>query len=387
MEDIARRAGVSVATVSLSLRNEPRISLSTRANIAKIARQIGYEPNPYVSALMRSRRHGRPVADRPLLAFVCALEHPDAWRNAVSPTRRYIREGAFQRAAARGYEGREFWLHQDGMSPERFSEMLHARGIQGVVLGPLPDNAPPPALRWEYFSAVSLSVPLASLTVHTICNDHYFSSLRTVQECCRLGYRRPGLVLRESHRTFFQGRWEAGFFTAQQSLPGVAALRPLFLPSLDDPAAVDLGLFNRWLDRERPDVIVALNWECLEGVLKRAALRVPRDIGLASLCCPEKNAHISGVHQDGHHIGATAADVLISMVERHEKGLPEHALTTMIEGSWNPGETLQPKERPKENAEDVAANGVVASKVARATRTANGSRLRPEGSPRELSLV
>jgi LacI family transcriptional regulator len=340
MEDIARRAGVSVATVSLSLRNEPRISAAMRENIATIARELGYEPNPYVSALMRSRRSGRPVSDRPVLAFVCALEQADAWRNAVSPTRRYIREGAFRRAAERGYEGREFWLHQDGMSPERFSEMLHARGIQGVLLGPLPDNAPPPALRWDYFSAVSLSVPLPSLTIHTVCNDHFFSGMRTVQECYRLGYRRPGLVLRESHRTFFQGRWEAGVFAAQQSLPGMASLRSLFVESLDDPEKVDLGGFNRWLDRERPDVIVALNWECVAGVLRRAAMRVPEDIGLASLCCPEKGAAISGVYQDGHHIGATAADVLISLVERHEKGMPEHTLTTMVEGTWNPGATL-----------------------------------------------
>lgn len=373
MEDIARRAGVSVATVSLSLRNEPRISVAMRTSVAKIARELGYEPNPYVSALMRSRRRGRPVADRPVLAFVCALEQADAWRNAVSPTRRYIREGAFRRAAERGYEGREFWLHQDGMSPERFSEMLHARGIQGVLLGPLPDNAPPPALRWEYFSAVSLSVPLPALTVHTVCNDHYFSSLRTVQECHRLGYRRPGLVLRESHRAFFQGRWEAGFYTAHQSLPGVAALRPLFVPSLDNPETVDLGQFNRWLDRERPDVIVALNWECVEAVLRRAAVRVPQDIGLASLCCPEKGASISGVHQDGHLIGATAADVLISMVERHEKGLPVHALTTMVEGSWNEGATLRVKTGGAASSE---------SKSARVTRAPRA------GLPaRELSLV
>lgn len=341
MDDIARRAGVSVATVSLSLRNEPRISVAMRETITAIARELGYEPNPYVSALMRSRRSGRPVSDRPLLAFVCALEHPDAWRNAVSPTRRQIREGAFRRAAERGYEGREFWLHQDGMSPERFSEMLHARGIQGVLLGPLPDNAPPPALRWEYFSAVTLSVPLPSLNIHAVCNDHYFSARRAIEECHKLGYRRPGLVLRSSHRAFFQGRWEAGCYAAQQSLGGMASLRPLFVESLDNPEAVDLGSFNRWLDRERPDVVVALNWECVAGVLRRAAISVPEDMGLVALCCPEKGAPISGMYQDGYHIGATAADVLISAVERHEKGVPVHALSTMIEASWNPGATLR----------------------------------------------
>lgn len=351
MKDIAQRAGVTAATVSMSLRGHPDIPLTTRERIGVIARAMGYRPNPLVSALMRSRRSRRPTTARPVLAFICALERPDAWRNAASPTRRYIRAGAFARAAERGYEGQEFWLHRDGMSPERFSEMLHARGIQGVLFSPLPDGALPPPMLWEHFAAVSLSVPLPSLTLHTVCNDHYFSSLRTVQECHRLGYRRPGLVLRESHRAYFQGRWEAGFFTGQQSLCGVKTLGPLFLDQMDAITAADLKRFERWLDREKPDVVVALNWEFAEAVLKKLGRRVPVDIGLASLCRPEKKSHISGIYQDGHHIGATAADVLISMVERHEKGLPQHALTTMIEGSWSPGETLrlQPAAMEKTN--------------------------------------
>ena len=65
------------------------------------------------------------------------------------------------------------------MSNERFSEMLRARGIQGVLISPLADGAALPALNWDYFSAVSLSVPQPALTVTTVCNDHYFSSLQT----------------------------------------------------------------------------------------------------------------------------------------------------------------------------------------------------------------
>jgi DNA-binding LacI/PurR family transcriptional regulator len=343
MKDIAAKAGVTAATVSMSLRDHPDIPVTTRERIAAIARQLGYRPNPLVSALMRSRRSRRPTTARPVLAFVCALERPDAWRNSASPTRRYIRAGAFARAAERGYEGQEFWLHRDGMSPERFSEMLQARGIQGVLFGPLPDGAPPPAMRWEHFSVVSLSVPLPALTLHTVCNDHYFSSLCTVQECHRLGYRRPGLVLRRSHRSFYQGRWEAGFFTAQQSVSGLKTLAPLFLENMDEMEAADLAAFDRWLTKEKPDVVVALNWEYAGHALKKLGRRVPQDIGLASLCRPDRDSHVSGVYQDGHLIGATAADVLISMVERHEKGLPPHALTTMVEGTWSAGDTLRPQ--------------------------------------------
>jgi LacI family transcriptional regulator len=341
MQDIARRAGVSAATVSMSLRNKPNIPAATRARIAAIARRLGYKPNPYVSALMRTRRSGRALASRPVVALVNALDQADAWRDAPAAIRRRMREGALLRASELGYEGQEFWLHQEGMSPDRFSEMLHARGIQGLLLGPRPDGAPPPPLRWDYFSAVSLSVPLPTLTLRTVCNDHFFSSLRAVLECHRLGYRRPGFVLRASHRVVFQGRWEAGFAAGQQSAVGIEPTQPLFVESVEEVATFQVPVFSRWLKRENPDVIITLGHDCIEAVLLKLGYRIPRDIGLVGLSCPEPMHRVSGIYQNGELIGATAMEILVGHLERHEKGLPTHGVTTMVEGMWNPGETLR----------------------------------------------
>lgn len=347
MKDIARRAGVSTATVSMSLRNQPGIGAGTRDRIAALARRLGYRPNPYVSALMRSRRQGHVHTSRPVVALVNGLDGPDAWRTSPSDMRRRIREGALERAVELGYQGQEFWLHQDGMTAERFSEMLHTRGIQGLLLGPRADETPPPDLRWEYFSAVSLSVPSQTLPLHGVCNDHYFSSWCAVRECHRLGYHRPGLVLRRADRDYFQGRWEAGFFSAQQSLPGLAPTSPLFIDHGETNASFRLRMaeFARWLKVERPDVIImsSLGIEALEQALRRLGWQVPRDIGLVGLSCPALGHRISGIYQNGRLIGATAMDILVGRVERHEKGLPEQAITTMVESLWNPGATLRPQ--------------------------------------------
>src|SRR5258707_13026168 len=183
MKTIAAQAGVTQATVSMSLANNPRIPATTRERIQEIAKRLGYHPNPYVSTLMRIRRQGKPLKDKPALALVCALRSADGWRSHGSPTIRQMREGAFERATIRGYRAQEFWLYRDEMCNERFSEMLHARGIQGLLLSPLADGAPTPTLRWEYFASVSLSVPLPMLTITTVCNDHYFSSLQAGRGC------------------------------------------------------------------------------------------------------------------------------------------------------------------------------------------------------------
>jgi DNA-binding LacI/PurR family transcriptional regulator len=336
MKSIALQAGVTQATVSMCLANNPRIPLTTRTRIQAIARKLNYHPNPYVSTLMRIRRQGKPLKDKPALALVCAQRTANGWRDHAAPTIRQMREGAFERATLRGYRAQEYWLHRDDMSNERFSEMLHARGIQGMLISPLADGDPTPALKWEYFAAVSLSVPLPSLTITTVCNDHYFSSLQIVRECHRRGYRRPGLVLRRAHQLRFQGRWEAGFFVAGKMLDGLKLAKPLYVDDWQDVARI-----VAWLKREKPDVIITPAANVLTGTLLNAGWKIPDDIGLALLACPELGDVNSGVYQNGKMIGALAVDTLISMVERHERGLPEQATTLMVEGQWNEGRTLR----------------------------------------------
>lgn len=340
MKSIAAQAGVTQATVSMSLANNPRIPVATRERIQAIAKKLGYQPNPYVSTLMRLRRQGKPLKDKPALALVSAMRTADGWRNHGSLTIRQMREGALERATMRGYHAQEFWLHRDGMSNERFSEMLHARGIQGMLISPLADGDPPPALHWDYFAAVSISVPLPALTITTVCNDHYFSSLLAVRECYRRGYRRPGLALRNVHRHRFQGRWQAGYLVSGEMMPDLTLAEPLFVEDWDAAAAAPLA---RWLKREEPDVIINLGGVPLHDLLTRTGWRIPGDVGFAWLACPRMGDPLSGVWQNGELTGAMAVDMLISMVERNERGLPAQATTLMLEGQWNEGHTLRPR--------------------------------------------
>lgn len=345
MKTIAARAGVTQATVSMCLANNPRIPVATRERIQAIARELEYQPNPYVSTLMRIRRQGKPLKDQPVIALVCAQRSEDGWRNHPAATIRQMREGALGRAALRGYRAEEFWLHRDGMSNERFSDVLHARGIRGLLLSPLAEGDPTPALRWEHFSTVCLSVPLPSLSVTTVCNDHYFSALRTVRECHARGYRRPGLLLLRNHRTRFQGRWEAGFRAAGDLLGGLDLIAPLYVDDWSEVAAV-----ARWLRRERPDVIITPSADAIRPALELARFRVPEHCGVALLACPEADDPNTGIYQNGRLIGGLAVDALLGMVERHERGLPGQATTLMVEGQWNEGRTLPRRGQPPSDA-------------------------------------
>jgi DNA-binding LacI/PurR family transcriptional regulator len=338
ISDIATRAGVTTATVSMCLANNPRISVATRERVKAIAGELGYRPNPYVSALMRTRRSRRASNNQPVLALIGCFDSADGWRTTTATTIRQMRDGAIERATARGYQTQDFWLFQDGMSQDRFSQMLHTRSITGALLGPLPENNPLPELKWEHFSVVSLSTPFRDRAVTTVCNDHHLSSFRAVEEAHRLGYRRPGLVLLEAQHHRLLGRWESGFLMAQKMLPEIARTEPLLVQDWSDSANV-----LRWIKQQKPDVVISSSGEPIAQLLTANGYAVPGDIGLVALGCRELGHRFSGLYQNGHLIGATAADVLIGMMERNERGLPDQATSVMVESRWNPGQTLRPQ--------------------------------------------
>jgi len=55
IKDIAREAGMSPATVSLALKNNPAVKDETRRLIHELAKTMGYVPNPYAQRLVNGR--------------------------------------------------------------------------------------------------------------------------------------------------------------------------------------------------------------------------------------------------------------------------------------------------------------------------------------------
>ncbi len=56
LEDVARRAGVSTATVSKVLSNTPYFTAETREKVLRAVKELGYVPNLAARAWPRGRR-------------------------------------------------------------------------------------------------------------------------------------------------------------------------------------------------------------------------------------------------------------------------------------------------------------------------------------------
>ena len=333
LASIGREAGVTATTVSLALRNHPRLSRMTVERVQRTAARLGYRMNPYVSVLVRAR--GKRAASGAVIAVVSAHPQPDLWLTSRSPTVQDIRSGIREAAIAKGYTAQEFWLHRNNLSPEQFGRMLLVRGIRGLVLVGFAEPAAP-KLPWHEFSAVTIGRPIGPMAIPIVSSDYHHASVTAVERCYQLGYRRPGFVVERRHGERLQRRWEAGFISAQHAFPDLAVTTPLHLTDWSD-----VGTFARWYRSQQPDVIIG-HGEMIEPLLLQSVRqKAPEDVGLISLSCPGVGQRMSGMYQQGRLVGRSAVDFLVSMMENNERGVPSRQLTLTIPGTWNPGTTLR----------------------------------------------
>jgi len=336
LADIAAKAGVSVMTVSRALRNQANISPTTQQRIQKIADELGYRPNPLVSALMTYRRAARPVKAHLNLGFVTNFPARDGWK----ATRLYeeFYDGVAESADRHGYGMETFWMREPGLTSERLTQILDTRSIHGLIVAPLPMAHGHLHLDWSKFSAVTFGYSLTQPLLHRAAN-HQFRSMRLVmRELRRLGYKRLGLTLPASLNERVDRQWVASFLVEQLRYPGSDAV-PIHVV---DDSEWTFEHFRDWCKRHKPDVIIS-HEEIVTDWLRSLKIRVPDDIGFVHLNCYDTSGRFAGIYQNGPAIGVAAADMAIAMINRNERGIPALPQSVLIEGTWVEGQTVRPQ--------------------------------------------
>lgn len=331
-KDIAERAGVSVATVSLALSDSPRLPAATKSRLRALAEKLGYQAHPYVSAYMSWRRT-RGALQLPTVALLHGYAPDTGWKRHGSPTVREMYRGALQQLRARGYAAEEFRL--GSIRTPRLVSILQARGTAGLVFAPNIDAAAHYGFPWDDFSAIQIGAAPAGLTLPRVAHDHYQGSLDAVRQCATRGYRRPGLVIDPAHDVRLQHVWRAGFEMGAEEC-GFAQNRIFRLKE----TAPDAAALRTWIRQRKPDVIVTNLHQLVEKLLAQSGLSIPKDLGLVSLSVPAPGDRVSGINQNGHLIGVQAIDLLAGSLQLHRTGLLSEAITTLVSGRWNAGETF-----------------------------------------------
>lgn len=341
MQQIADAAGVSRMAVSLALRNSPKISPPTAARIRRFADELGYRPNPMVSALMTQLRQAREVKKPSVLAYVTAFSTEEGWRRQGPFVA--FREGAQRRAEELGYTLEDWWLRRPGMTEPRFCEILNTRDIHGMIVAPLPPGAGDLHLDWPRFAAATISYSLTAPALNRAGIDPFAAITVALRELTALGYRRIGLAIPEGSDSRVQQHWTAAMLSYQQQIPAAERVPTHF------KTAPTARSFEDWFQEHQPHAVLSLGGECLE-VFHELGLRVPQDVGFANLGLMPDDDEMAGVNQYPDLVGAAAVDLVDAQLRRNERGVPRHSKTVLISGEWVPGRTVRDLRAPPRRA-------------------------------------
>jgi DNA-binding LacI/PurR family transcriptional regulator len=305
LADVAARAGVSVALVSIVVREAPGASAATRERVLAVADELGYRPDTRARFLRRSRSR--------LLGVVFGVQH--AFHGDLVG-------GLYPAAEQVGYE-----LALSAVTPGRderraVGSLLQDRCEALVLLGPQSPTA--------YLAGLAAQLPVVVVAravrnraVDVVRTDDAEGLAHAVDHLAGLGHRRIAHV--DGGRAPGAAERRRGYRAAVHRLGLDARIVPGGL-SEDDGAAAARAVLE--LPPEaRPTAVTVFNDRCATGVLdvlRTAGLTVPGDVSVVgfddSRLARLSHVDLTTIAQDAAAITELAVTRAVARLEGTEVG-------------------------------------------------------------------
>ena len=317
LSDVAKKAGVSEATVSRVLNDKPGISASTRAAVLTALDVMGYE---------------RPTQLRGERARLIGLVLPEL-QNPIFPALAEVVGGAL---AQRGFTAVLCTRTTSGMSEADYVDMLLERQVSGMVFGG-GQYAEADAPHGHYLRLLELRLPV--VLVNAACEHLDFPRVSTddavaVEQAyghlTSLGHERIGLILGPADHMPSRRKQEAFELAAQRAgltAPAEYVEHTMFSIEGGQVAA------SRLLKQGVTGIVCASDPIALGVVraVRRAGLRVPQDVSVvgyddsAFMNCTDPP--LTTVRQPLEAIGRAAVAMLVGQID----GIPVTAEELLFE--------------------------------------------------------
>jgi LacI family transcriptional regulator, galactose operon repressor len=337
IREVARAAGVSVATASRALNESVLVTAETRARVQMAASQLAYSPHGAARSLITSRTHtiGLLLPDlygeffSELIRGIDRAVHHAGFHLLVSSARH---QGPPLEAALRSMRGRVDGLLL--MCPE-FTREMWGRTLPGK------------------FPVVLLNCPPDAVDCDSLSVANYEGAHAMVRHLIGLGHRRIAII-----------RGADGNFDAAERLRGyrAALMESKLPPAAELEARGDFSeeaghrAVHLLLELERrPTAIFAANDSMAVGALsalRDAGLRVPDDIALGGFddipMARYLTPALTSVHVDIGALGARAATRLFEELRSPAERAPTREIlpTTLVIRQSCGARTTTPRRDP-----------------------------------------
>jgi len=224
------------------------------------------------------------------------------------------------------------------------NRVLHARGIQGVVVQAFRDNIHV-ELEWARFFTVFIGPENDLARVHNVQADFRSALHQAVQACRDRGYRKIGLALMNHAASGTNVPFQAQALYERSGLERDIGLQPPVFAY--EPTGDFACHFYLWFREARPDVVVATNiqpyyWLAFAKHYNRRHKdkKIPGDI---SFVCTRNCPDVPGVaHTDLREMeqGRQAVDLVHQQLQHGAIGKPEIPLRLLIPPTFIDGPSL-----------------------------------------------
>jgi len=334
MQDIAERCGVSRATVSFAMRDDPRISMERRRQIQETARELGYSPNPLLNSLMQQMRHGEIRKHGNLTVFMC--NHVDtAVFMGKNPFYTQIYNACRDQAQEMGYAMDLLEAGRPGTTTAQINRVLKARSARGIIIPPSPPGFKVPDLDFSLLSVVKIGYVDKELKCHRIVPYHAQAMRHTLRILKERGYKRLAFIFQDSVDQYSN----FDFLTYASRYNYEAGKRAIPFLVVNDTTPSRQA--KEYVARNKPDIVVA-DSRPTYLLLKEAGLNFPEDVEFCCLNTIHVAEESAGFRQNMELLGRETVKFLDNLIHHNRRGLPEHPLTLKVGGEWVDGPTMRP---------------------------------------------
>ncbi len=350
MKDVAHKLGVHTTTVSLALRNSPKLPLETRKKIQGMAKQMGYHQDPMLSALTAYRTNLMAPKTQSTVGLILDFNSQRELDQASLAYRNFL-EGATRKAEELGYIVNRFFFEGNSRAAEghRIGHLLVSRGIRGVILCAFRPRTVSFQMNWDEFSVVQIECQHLELPLHSVSTDQVMMARETVRRLWQGGYRRIGIAVGWEEEIYLDHAFTVGFHGEIALHPDLKPVPPLLLTNGQSLESFgrDLG---RWIRRHRIDAVIT-NWNNVSPALAAAGVTPPSRLAVVEMGPVPAQSVFGWMTQRDAVVGERAMEQLAMLLKTNQTGCVETPNRILVPGLWIEG---KPTVAPKQSEKSVA---------------------------------
>ena len=319
-KDVAKRAGVSVATVSRVLNDSGNVSPDSRRKVLQVIEALDYHPS-------RAAQQLRAKRGRVLGLIISDIQNP-FFTSVVRGIEDLAHEHGYSLVLCNSDENVE--------KERLYVNVMRGEAAAGVILAPVLEDSPHVrGLIEQHIPVVAIDRHLKDKSVDSICVDNVEAAREAVSTLLDMGHRRIGLIGVPLSITTGRER-HAGYLRAYRD----HRLKPLadWIRFGDTRETGGHDCAGELLQLDPPvTALFATNSLMALGALNRIhemGLRIPDDVSIigfddvpwASLLRPA----LSNVSQPTYELGRTAVQLLLQRLEDPQRPVAHVVLKTKL---------------------------------------------------------